>query len=150
MSPGEITALMGMVAAISTTMTGFVMALLNWAEQRRQANKKDSLINAEVHSEFADATDTLAKSMAQIAKAGQEFVEQARADSEEAHKARKSAEVELHGLRGAYELLVKSHDELAREFASFRKQCEADKLRYELAIGHLQATVDALNKNTQE
>jgi len=150
MNPDDIASLVLLASSSFGGALGAAVTLGNLIINWRQSKKKDRLTEAEAHSEVAEATDALADSMAKIAKVGQELVEQSRVARLEADAARKRAEDELRSIRVVYEMLVKAHDELAREFTAFKTQCESDKRRYESAISHLQATVDALNKSAPE
>lgn len=154
---------------------GFVVQLLNFREQHRRAALTDALSAgeakvleqkaevleseaqtgiAEASNKLAEASNKLADSTGKIADVSQRLIDQlslALTKSEEARRvaeselaiSRKAAADELRALRGDYNTLV-------IEFAEFKKSCDADKLRLELAIGHLQSEIEKMHKNTPE
>jgi len=165
MTTGEIVAY---IVAFATSSYGFITTILNWREQQRKAKKTDAVLDgeaavleseaqtnmAEASNKLADASNKLADSTGKIADVSQRLIDQLSVALTKAEDARRSTENDLAILRKAsadeLKKLRGDYENLAREFVSFRRQCEADKLRYEQAIGHLQMTVDRLNKNTPE
>lgn len=155
------------IAFVGSTY-GFLPHLLSWIEQRRKSKQTDAVLEgearvlaskaealeseaqtgiAEASNKLAEASKKLAESTGQIADIGQRLIDQLSLALSKSEEFRRIAESELAITRKTSAEEVRA---LRDELAQFKEKCDKDKLKLELAIGHLQSEIEKMHKSTPE